>query len=84
MNPRLAVHRSIFLVVLLLAAGCATKTPEPAEISAQEDAKCQSYGLTPGTPEYEKCRTKLADLRAQQEYKDRAALAGRLQGRMPQ
>jgi hypothetical protein len=78
------VFRLLPILLILFLAGCASKPPEAAlDIAAQDDAKCQAYGLKPGSPEYEKCRTKLADLRAQAEDKDRAALAGRLQSKPP-
>jgi hypothetical protein len=78
------VFRLLPILLVLLLAGCASKPPETdSDISARDDAKCQSSGVKPGTPEYEKCRTKLADLRAQQELDDRKALAARLQGKLP-
>jgi hypothetical protein len=69
-------------------AGCAAQSftappPTNAEISAADDAKCQQQGYQPSTPDYEKCRSRLADQRAQAETNDRAALAGRLLGRPP-
>jgi hypothetical protein len=72
----------------LLLAGCATHSPEveaqaQADAAAKDAAKCQSYGLQPGNPEYEKCLTQLADKRAQAETNNRAALGGRLQGQPP-
>ncbi len=76
------------VLAALLLAGCATHSPE-AEAQAQADAvakdaaKCQSYGLQPGNPEYEKCLTQLADKRAQADTNNRAALGGRLQGQPP-
>jgi hypothetical protein len=90
------VYRSlVILIALLLAgslAGCAYHSPEPdaqaqaqalAEATSKDAAKCQSYGLQPGSSEYEKCLTQLADKRAQGESNDRAALGNRLQGRPP-
>jgi hypothetical protein len=74
--------------VACCVAGCASKTPEQqaqadaqaqAQGAAADDAKCRSYGLQPGTPEFEKCLSKLADVRAQQDYSERAALMNRLQ-----
>jgi hypothetical protein len=50
---------------------------------AADDAKCRAYNLVPDTPAYLKCRDQLADKRAQATFDDRAALAGRLQGRLP-
>ena len=87
------MRRVVPILAICLLAGCASKTPEQlaqeqaqtqAEAAAADDAKCRSYGIQPGTPEFEKCVTKLAEMRAQREYNDRAALMGRLQGRPPQ
>jgi len=84
------VRRTVTILLAVLLAGCANSftnpfaPQQPVDLPAQDDAKCKSLGLQPGTPEYEKCRTKLADLHAQQETNDRAALAGRLQGKLQQ
>jgi hypothetical protein len=86
------VYRTFIIFAVLLLAGCATHSPEAdaqaqaqaqAEGAAKDAAKCQSYGLQPGNPEYEKCLAQLADKRAQAETNDRAALGNRLQGRPP-
>ena len=76
------------VLVALLLAGCATHSPETeaqaqADAVAKDAAKCQSYGLQPGNPEYEKCLTQLADKRAQADANNRGALAGRLRGEPP-
>jgi hypothetical protein len=76
------------ILTALLLSGCATHSPETeaqgqADAAAKDAAKCQSYGLQPGNPEYEKCLTQLADKRAQAETNNRAALGGRLQGQPP-
>ena len=78
----------LLIAAALLLAGCATHSPElekqaEADAVAKDAAKCQSYGLQPGNPEYEKCLTQLADKRAQAETNNRAALGGRLQGQPP-
>jgi hypothetical protein len=89
------VWRVVPILAICFLGGCASKTPEQqaqaeaqaqaqAEGAAADDAKCRSYGLQPNTPEFLRCIDKLADLRAQREYNDRAALMGRLQGRPPQ
>jgi hypothetical protein len=86
------VFRTFIILAALLLAGCATHSPEAdaqaqaqaqAEGATKDAAKCQSYGLQPGNPEYEKCLTQLADKRAQAEAGNRAALGGRLQGQPP-
>lgn len=86
------MHRSLVVLAALLLASCATHSPEAdaqAQAQAQLEAtskdavKCQSYGLQPGNPEYEKCLTQLADKRAQAKSNGRAALGNRLQGRPP-
>jgi len=86
-------HLLLILPVLpLLLAGCANNSPQAqaqsqaqteAQTAANDDAKCRSYGLQPATPAFEKCLTKLADLRAQAEQNDKAELAGRLLNRPP-
>ena len=71
------------VLAALLLASCAspqTEAQAKAGIDAKEDAKCQSSGLQPGTVDYDQCRAKLADLRAQA---DRGALSGRLLNRPP-
>jgi hypothetical protein len=86
------VYRSLVILVALLLADCATHSPEAdaqaqaqaqAEATTKDAAKCQSYGLQPGSSEYEKCVAQLADKRAQAESGNRSDLAGRLQGRPP-
>jgi protein-tyrosine-phosphatase len=84
------VRRLLIVFVALLAAGCATRSPEAeaqaqaeAEATAKDSAKCQSHGLQPGTPEFEKCLAQLADKRAQAEAGERSSLGSRLQGRPP-
>ena len=51
--------------------------------ASKDSVKCQSYGLQPGTTEYEKCLAQLADKRAQAEANERSSLGNRLQGRPP-
>jgi hypothetical protein len=87
------VYRLLFGLAAVLLVGCASsRSPEAeaqaeaqaqAEAAAKDSAKCQSYGLQPGTPEFEKCLTQLADKRAQADSSSRSALAGRLQGQPP-
>jgi hypothetical protein len=86
------VYRSLVVVIAFLIAGCATHSPEAdaqAQVQAEADAatkdsaKCQSYGLRPGTPEFEKCLAQLANKRAQADADQRSSLANRLQGRPP-
>jgi hypothetical protein len=48
-----------------------------------DDAKCKSYGFTPGTPSYVKCRDQIEDQREQAANGERNDLAGRLLGHHP-
>ena len=76
--------RSALILIGLLLAGCASAESEAqakAELEARDDARCRAYGYQPGTLKYDDCRAKLAE---QREQIDRAALAGRLQGKLPQ
>jgi hypothetical protein len=86
------VRLLLVVFVALLLAGCATRSPEAdgqgqaqadVETSAKDSARCQSYGLKPGTPEFEKCLAQLADKRAQAEANGRASLGNRLLGQPP-
>ena len=86
------MYRSLVVVIAFLIAGCATHSPEAdarAQVQAEADAatkdsvKCQSYGLRPGTPEFEKCLAQLANKRAQADADQRSSLGNRLQGRPP-
>jgi putative hemolysin len=87
------VYRLLFVLGAVVLVGCASsRSPEAqaqadaqaqAEVAANDSAKCQSYGLRPGTTEFEKCLTQLADKRAQADSNSRSALAGRLQGQPP-
>jgi len=76
--------RSVLILLPLLLAACTSPESEAqarAEIAARDDAKCKNAGYQPGTLNYDDCMAKLAE---QREQVDRAALAGRLQGRLPQ
>jgi hypothetical protein len=86
------VYRSLVVFVALSIAGCASHSPEAdaqaqaqaeADAGSKDSAKCQSYGLQPGTKEFDKCLAQLADKRAQAEANQRASLGSRLQGRPP-
>jgi hypothetical protein len=73
------------LVAVLLAACAAAHSPEEEEAAraaayAADEATCKSYGLHPGTHEFDGCMTKLGDQRARADVNDRA---GRLLGRPP-
>ena len=90
------MYRSLVVLVAFLITGCATHSPEAdaqaqaqaqaqaeADAASKDSTKCQSYGLQPGTKEFEKCLAQLADRRAQAEVSDRSSMANRLQGRPP-
>jgi hypothetical protein len=86
------VYRLSVVLVAFLITGCATHSPEAdaqarvqaeADAASKDSAKCQSYGLQPGTKEFEKCLAQLADKRAQAEANERSSLGSRLQGRPP-
>jgi outer membrane PBP1 activator LpoA protein len=86
------VYRPLVVLVAFLIAGCATHSPEAdaqaqaqaeADAATKDSAKCQSYGLRPATPEFEKCLAQLANKRAQADTDQRSSLANRLQGRPP-
>ena len=88
------MYRSLVVLVAFLITGCATHSPEAdaqaqaqaqaeADAASKDSTKCQSYGLQPGTKEFEKCLAQLADKRAQAEVSDRSSMANRLQGRTP-
>jgi len=78
------VNRLMLILVAFFLAACAHSPEEEAAAKAatdaKDDAKCQSYGLHPGNPDYNDCLSKLADQRASAEGADRA---GRLLGRPP-
>jgi predicted outer membrane protein len=79
------MSRLVLIVAAVLLAGCASHSdePDPKATAASDDARCRAAGLPPGTPEFERCLTKLADQRAQAEADSKSALAGRLQSRPP-
>jgi hypothetical protein len=86
------VYRLLFVLVAFLIAGCATRSPEAdaqaqaqaeAGAASKDSAKCQSYGLRPGTTEFEKCLSQLADKRAQGEAEERSSLANSFLGKPP-
>jgi hypothetical protein len=61
---------------------------EAAAIAANDDAKCQSYGVQPGSPAYVQCRMNLDNLHAQ-DLQNRRAIAAqyllsRSQSQVPQ
>jgi hypothetical protein len=50
--------RAVLLGILAVTlAACATR-PSPTELAVADDARCQSYGSRPGSPEYVECRSK--------------------------
>ena len=77
------MYRLVPILVAAFLAACAAHSPEEedaARAAAQDEAKCQSYGLRPGTRDFDACLIKLADQRASAEIADRAARMG---GRPP-
>jgi hypothetical protein len=82
------VYRFAFPVfVAFLLAGCGGQLPwetkTAVDPAAEDDAKCQAAGYRPATPDYEKCRARLVDLRAQADAQSRADLGARLAGKPP-
>jgi len=60
------VRGRAFLAIGAIAvlAGCSPTQEDKARFAAADDAQCQSYGTTPGTPAYTDCRLKLDRQRA--------------------
>jgi hypothetical protein len=78
------VFRPLLVIIALLLPACTSAESEArakAEAEAKDAAKCKAYGLEPGTLKYDDCMANLASAR---EQIDRTALAGRLQGKLPQ
>lgn len=67
---------SVPLILLGMLAGCAPPAPSPAQIAAQDDATCSSYGLQYGTSEYANCREQIALERQQAANQQRAIVTG--------
>ena len=64
--------RCCILSLLLVLGGCASQQQTQARqaaakaaIDADDDAKCRSFGLEPGSPGYLQCRTTLDQTRTQ-------------------
>jgi hypothetical protein len=75
------MYRLLPVLVACLLAACASHSAEDEEAAraaavAQDEAKCQSYGLHVGTPQYEACLTRFADQRSSAESANRAARLG--------
>jgi hypothetical protein len=51
------------LASMAVLTGC-SKPEDPAQFDAADNAKCVSYGHTPGTPAYTDCRLKIERQRA--------------------
>ena len=47
----------------------------PQQIAARQDAVCQSYGATPGTPEYADCRLRLVEMQNRNDLERRRTLS---------
>jgi hypothetical protein len=82
------VNRFVFpIFVACLLAGCAGQLPWETKAgvdpAAEDDAKCQAAGYRPGTADYEKCRARVVDLRAQADAQSRTDLGARLAGKPP-
>ena len=58
------VRIAMCLLLGVALAGC-TSSERSAQIAANEDAACQSYGFKPGSDAYVNCRTQLAATRQQ-------------------
>ncbi len=70
--------RGIISAVLfgVALAGCMSQQEQAMRLAANDDAVCQSYGLTYGTPQYADCRMRVAEQRnAQQAATDAQLLA---------
>src|SRR5262249_10292122 len=66
------------LYALGLAAmlvGCANEAEQRGQAAANDDARCQSYGVSPGSPGYVQCRMNMDNLRAQNEQQNKAIIA---------
>jgi len=66
------MYRTLALVVVLTICGCASReqiearqAAARAAIDAQDDAKCRSFGATPGSQAYFQCRMTLDQTRTQ-------------------
>jgi hypothetical protein len=81
------VYRLLPILVACLLTSCGGQLPWQSAAApdpgVEDDAKCQSHGYQPGTPDYEKCRMKLADLRDQAAADNRAGVGSRLLGQPP-
>jgi len=49
---------------ITVLTGCATTHENTAQLDAADNAKCISYGTSPGTPAYTDCRLKVERQRA--------------------
>lgn len=79
-NARWKVHRVAFALIAaaMFLAGCAGQQRPDAQakedkaavqeaakdIASIDDARCQSFGFAPGSPDYTKCRKELDNERA--------------------
>lgn len=74
-------------VLIAALAGCADHQSDPAQAAVSDDAKCQSYGATPGSDAYVQCRVSLANQqnRANEARRQRALqILMNQQGQKPQ
>lgn len=75
----------LLIAVIAALAGCKTNAERLAERTAEDDAKCKSYGMQFGTPQFADCRMKLDQMRearALQDYADQQRTLDNIQRSM--
>jgi hypothetical protein len=72
-------HYAVGLACLLIVGGCASqeeitarRAAKEASINAQDDSKCRSYGVEPGSQGYFQCRMILNQQRVDKAALDKA------------
>jgi hypothetical protein len=74
--------RFAFLCLIIALAGCKSQQQLLAERAVEDDAKCQSYGMQFGTPQFADCRMKpdqMREARALQDYADQQRTLANIQ-----